>query len=287
MLTQLSRHLADHYTVSNEFPGGKTTGPSYGRLPNFAGDMINWFTEWASAVAANNAVPDMISLHFLYADGDLQTSISQYLNILSAAGINYQGTWNVQEYGNIDQQFPSTCVWNIAQLERHNAPGLRANWRGEYELHDYLANLISKPEHYPNYVETADDYYPAREYPVYIYYHQKMKGTRVATNMTDDTLGDTFAVINPVDRRVRILAGTRPVTGTWSIRVNGLSAVGLPAEGQLPIQTWRFNSAQYIYDPVSGPDDLGYYTHEYSDDSVFFYVGQEDPNVAYAFEFSY
>jgi hypothetical protein len=90
--------------------------------------MINWFTEWATYVAEHDAVPDEISLHFLYGDGDLTTSINLFQSILENAGINYSGVWNVQEYGNPDQQIPSTAVWNFAQLERHNAPGLRANW---------------------------------------------------------------------------------------------------------------------------------------------------------------
>lgn len=249
--------------------------------------MINWFTEWASTVAANNAVPDMISVHFLYDTGDLNLSLTQYSEILGAAGINYEGTWNIQEYGNVDQQIPSTCAWNMAQLERHNAPGLRANWQGALQLHDYLANLISKPEHGDAYVETSNDYFPAREYPLYIYYYQKMKGMRVASSMTEDTLGDTFAVINPDDRRVRVLAGTRPVTGTWTIKISNLSAVGLPTQGQLPIQTWVFNTAATLFDQAVEPVDLGYSTYDWSDDTVSITINQADANVAYAYEFSY
>jgi hypothetical protein len=41
--------------------------------------------------------------------------------------------------------------------------------------------------------------------------------------------------------------------------LSGLSAVGLPIDGELPIQTWRFESGD-LYTEVDAPTDLGYYT---------------------------
>ena len=61
--------------------------------------------------------PTQVSLHFLYGDGDFTASINQFDQILSAAGIDYTGIWNVQGYGNTDQQIPYTAMWNTAQLE--------------------------------------------------------------------------------------------------------------------------------------------------------------------------
>ncbi|KAF3019770.1 hypothetical protein E8E14_011398 [Neopestalotiopsis sp. 37M] len=277
-----------YHKITNEFPNGKTIGPSYGHLPNFAGDVTNWFTEWASFVNQNQSIPDKISLHFLYADGDLTTSLNTWNGFLADAGVQFAGEFVAQEYGHPDQQVPSGAAWNIAQLERHQVPGLRANWRGGDELHDYMANLLGKPGHYPNYDINDAGYYPAREYPVYLYYAQQMKaGYRVATSMSADTLSDTFAVVDPDTRTVRILAGCRPNTGVWFIDIAEVTSLGLPSSGQLPIKAIRFNSVESIYDPVTGSDDLGYTTYDYADDVVVLAVYQNDPDVAFAFEFSY
>lgn len=224
-----------------------------------------------------------MTMHFLEPVGNLKLSITTFQGFLQGAGITYNGPFVINEYGNIDQQFPGGAAWNIAQLERNNAPGLRANWRGDLELHDYMANLLGKKSVWPNYDFNDADYWPCREYPVYKYYNLQMTGHRVRTESTPDTIGDTYAVVD--NHRVRILAGVRPSTGTWGIVLSGLSALGLPPSGNLPIQTLRFESGD-LYDRIDGPTDLGYYTHPYTDDSLYFVIGQTDPHVAYAFEFS-
>jgi hypothetical protein len=271
----------------NEFPNAKVTGPSYGRLPNFAGSYSNWFSEWASLVAQNKSVPDMISMHFLYGNGDLGTSIASFKSFLSAAGITYTGTWNINVYCNPDLLFPSGAAWNIAQLERYNAVGLRANWEGGLALHDYAANLLGKPASGTSYVATATGYYPAREFYVYQYYRHNMTGTRVATSMTPNTLSDTHAVISSTDRTVRILCGSRPNTGNWAVQVNALSSLGLPVSGNITVRTYQFNSATTLYAPVSAPTSLGNAVHAYSGNSLSIGVYQNNPNITWAFEFSY
>ncbi|KAJ5664671.1 hypothetical protein N7462_011484 [Penicillium macrosclerotiorum] len=265
----------------NEFPNGKSVGPSFGHLPDRG--AADWYSGWASFIKSNNSIPEWMTMHFLEADGDLVTSISAFDGFLSNASISYDNPYVLNEYGNIDQQVPSGAAWNIAQMERNGAFGLRSNWRGDYELHDYLANLIGKTDVYPNYDINDADYWPCREYPVYQYYYQNMTGYRVRTKSTDDTLGDSYVVVG--DDRVRILTGVRPSTGTWGIVLSGLSAVGLPENGQLPIQTWRFDSGD-LYTEIDGPTNLDYYTHEYTDDTLYFVIAQDDANVAYAFEFA-
>ncbi|KAJ5391725.1 hypothetical protein N7509_007215 [Penicillium cosmopolitanum] len=220
-------------------------------------------------------------MHFLTEDGDLQTSIDAFQVFLANATITYDGPFMLNEYGNIDHQVPSGSAWNIAQIERANALGLRSNWRGEYELHDYLANIIGKADTYPNYEISDTNYWPCREYQAYQYYTLNMTGYRVRSEMTEDTLGDTYAVVG--SDRVRVLAGVRPTTGTWGIVLSGLSAVGLPPSGDLPIRTLRFETGD-LYTEVDAPTDLGYYTHSYTDDTLYFVIGQDDPSVAYAFE---
>ncbi|CAH0024823.1 unnamed protein product [Clonostachys rhizophaga] len=75
----------------NEYPNGKTISPSYGHLPNLAGDAEQYFSRWADFIARNNSIPDQISLHFLYGNRDLNTSISSSKQYLEAGGIDYQG----------------------------------------------------------------------------------------------------------------------------------------------------------------------------------------------------
>lgn len=226
-------------------------------------------------------------MHFLYPNGDLGTSISSFNSYLSGAGLSYDGVWNIQEYGSPDQLFPSGAAWNIAQLERYNAMGLRANWEGGLALHDYAANLLSKPQSGSNYQQTATGYYPAREFPVYQYYRQKMQGTQVASTMTPNTLSDTFAVICAGDRTLRVLTGSRPNTGTWAVEIHSLSSLGLPPAGSVQVSFTQFNSAPTLYDEVAEPTSLGIQTWEYSGDSLVWTVYQNDPNVTYAFELSY
>ncbi|KAJ5975758.1 hypothetical protein N7481_009465 [Penicillium waksmanii] len=95
-----------------------------------------------------------------------------------------------------------------------------------------------------------------------------MTGYRVRSEMTEDTLGDTYAV-----------AGSDK-----GIVPSGLSAVGLPSSGDLPIRTLRIETGD-LYTETDAPTDLGYYTHSYTDDTLHFVVGQDDPDIAYTFEF--
>ncbi|KAK7436398.1 hypothetical protein Landi51_12575 [Colletotrichum acutatum] len=276
-----------YHKIMRDFPNAKVIGPSYGHLPNFSQGVEHYFSRWAEFIKSNNSIPDQISLHFLYGNGDLTTSLNSYRQYLNAAGVDFQGIWNVQEYGHPDQQVPSGLIWNIGQLERHNVPGLRANWLGGQELNDYLAYLLGKGKTGSNYDMYDTSYRPAREYPVYVYYAQSMTGYRVRTEMSEDTLVDTYATVDPNQRVVRILAGCRPNTGVWFVKIGGLSAFGLPESGSLPIKAIRFNTAPGRFDRVAEPDDLGYTNYNYGDGIVIVAVYQNDPDVGFAFEFSY
>ncbi|OCL08554.1 glycoside hydrolase family 39 protein [Glonium stellatum] len=84
---------------------------------------------------------------------------------------------------------------------------------------------------------------------------------------------------------VRTLVGVRISTGTWQLQINDLTAVGLPARGNLNIHTWGFLNTGGHYGEVDYPNDLGWYSHAYSGNSVAFPVYQTDTSAAYAFEF--
>ena len=269
-----------------KFPNAHITGPSYGHLPEFADDKLSWFTEWAAFIAQNNSVPDAVSMHFLYDDGDLATSISTMQGFLKDAGIEYTAPFMINEYGSINQEQPSGSSWQISQHERNEAWGLKSNWRGEGEIHDYLANIIGKASVYPNYNASDADYWPTKLWPVYRYYGSVMKGYRVRTEETPDKRGDAYTVVNSDDRKVRILTGTRGSTGPWAISVNGLETLGLDSSGSVDVHTLYFRPGD-LYEEVDGTVDQGISSYSYTDGSLVITIPQSDADGASAFEFSY
>ncbi|KAJ5166095.1 uncharacterized protein N7482_004876 [Penicillium canariense] len=144
-----------------------------------------------------------------------------------------------------------------------------------------MANLLTKKSDPTDY--NATDYASAPEFQVYKYYNLNMTGHRVETSGTGDRLFDVYATVDA--QKVRILSGTRITTGDWQITVNGLSAVGLPREGTVGIQTWGF-AGKSVYEEVDAPSDRGIVSHAYSDDTLTFPIYQTDASTAWAFEFS-
>jgi hypothetical protein len=193
-----------------------------------------------SYVASNSSVPDQWSWHMetggnnmLTEHGQLQAYLKQYN--LPAKQIN------INEYATDSEQVPAGAAWFISQLERHNAYGLRGNWRSGWELHDYFANLLGKPNAgTSSYSATQAGYWPNGEYQVYKYYALNMTGTRVGTTASTDTYLDAYATIG--SDMLRVLVGVRPEagTGTWELTLNGLSQIGLATSGSVNIHTWGF-----------------------------------------------
>jgi hypothetical protein len=190
---------------------------------------------------------------------------------------------NIDEYATFPEQVPAGSAWWISQLERVNAHGLRGNWLSGWELHDLMGSLVSKPNaDNSNYSPTAGGYYPNGDYQVYQYYNLNMTGYRVGTSPSTDLKLDTYTTVGK--DMVRVLTGVRITTGTWQITINDLSSVGLPSSGSLNIHTWGFPFGGH-YAEVDVPNDLGWYSHTYSGNSVTFPVYQTDTSTAYAFEF--
>jgi hypothetical protein len=109
-----------------------------------------------------------------------------------------------------------------------------------------------------------------------------MTGLRAGTTGSGDRKLDVYSTIG--SDKVRILCGSLLVTGTWYIRVDGLSHVGLPTAGSLTIQTWGFDGAS-VWDIAQAPSDRYKYTHTYTGDSLTFPIFQTDTHTAWAFEF--
>lgn len=258
------------------------TGPSSASVPATSN---TWWQAWASFAASNGSVPDQYSWHMEGGGGDMLTSYGGLVAVQEQYGLPAKPV-NINEYGVFDEQVPAGSAWWISQLERINANGLRGNWLSGFELHDFMASLLSKPGNpdHGTYSATASDYYPNGDYQVYKYYYQNMTGYRVGTTPSSDLMLDAYATVGTT---AIVLVGVRLATGTWTLQLNDLSAMGLSASGTLNIQTWGFSAAADVhYGEVDGPSDLGVVSHAYSDNTVSFPVYQTDKTTAYAFEFS-
>lgn len=161
---------------------------------------------------------------------------------------------HVNEYAWPDEQQPATSAWYISQLERHDIRGLRANWEGGSNLHNFMGNLIANNGEY---------YYPNGDYRLYQYYGY-MKGTRAATTASSDLLFDVFAVKGDF---VKIIAGTRLTTNTYNISITGLDSVGFPQSGNIGVRTLRFDWAGTTGE-VGPPVDLGVQVYAYTNGQV-------------------
>lgn len=218
--------------------------------------------------------------------GDLDTSMKGLAAIRAQYDLPSRPV-SINEYATFAEQVPSASAWFIAQLERFNAQGVRGNWLSGSALHDFLASLLSKPKNpeRKNYDPTSGGYFPNGDYQVYEFYCRKMTGYRVHTLPSADRKLDVYATVSATSAIV--LCGVRLATGTWTLRLNNLSALGLPTTGSLKVQTWGFKVAASVhYGRVDGPTNLNVVEHAYSDNTVSFPVFQTDKMTAYAFEFA-
>jgi hypothetical protein len=200
--------------------------------------------------------------------------------MLATYGVPQRPT-NINEYASKEEQIPAGAAWWISRLERYNAIGLRGNWLSGNQLHDLMANLLTKSEP-TNYAAT--DYMPAPEYTVYQYYNTNMTGVRMQTTGSGNANFDVYATAQPNDK-VRILAGTQVATGQWSIDVQNMTKIGLPSAGTVSVHTLSF-PGQGTYTAVYAPTDLGTTIYTYSNNVLTIPINQATNWTAYAFEFS-
>lgn len=166
----------------------------------------------------------------------------------------------------------------MCRLERYNTSGLRANWLSRGELHDFLAELVYRPN-------ANSAYQPNGAWHMYRYYAQDMSGVRLGTDGSADGVLDIFSTLSD-DGVVKILTGVRARTGTWEIEVRNMEALGFPANGRVEIKTLGFDDVG-LRGVSNGPSDRGLFTHTYEGGVLRFpiYQTQQDLKTAWAFEF--
>ena len=192
---------------------------------------------------------------------------------------------NINEYAIYSQQVPAGSAFWISQLERHNAIGLRGNWLSGTELHDFAASLLSKPDQ-SDYAATG--YYPNGDWWTYNYYVQNMTGIRVSTTASSDGQLDAYAVVGS-DGIARVLLGCNPpTTGTYTVSLENMTALGLPSSGTLEVETLAFyvDSSDAHFGYMGAPTSLGYYGHTYSNNAVSLAYYASDETSAYAWQFA-
>jgi hypothetical protein len=147
---------------------------------------------------------------------------------------------------------PSGYAWWLSRLERHNYAGLLGLWKPP--LYDNFANLLTKSPGDPQ-DESNNNYTGAAGFPLYSYYAQSMVGQRAKTTGSANRQFDCFATIGT--DQVRILAGSRAVTGNYSLEIQGLTAVGYSSSGTLNARYYAFYGTDDIFQPFGGPPYLG------------------------------
>ena len=270
------------YRADAAFKSVQISGPTLAAPPSTTN---TWWTNWLKAVASNNVIPDQYAYHLEYGltnpNNDPQNSNATLNSLLSTYKLP-QRQINVNEYGVKEEQVPSGAAWWIARLERYRMIGLRGNWASGTELHDLMANLLTKRSNPAAY--TATDHAPAAEFPVYAYYNLNMTGNRVATTGSTDRNLDAYATVGK--DKVRILVGAHVMTGTWTLEIDSMSSVGLPASGTVKVQTYAFPGTAAITNVAPATLNQGVVSHSYSNNVLSLAVNQKDTATAYAFEFA-
>ncbi|KAG8828919.1 hypothetical protein FRC17_007327, partial [Serendipita sp. 399] len=239
-----------NYLRSN-LAGVPIGGPSMAFQPSSGN---TWWTSFMSRIKSSNTAPDVYTWHHETSItdplNDLQSSQPNMVNLINSYGLPMR-EFILDEYGTYDEQNPSSSAWWIARLERYNMSGMRGNWLSRGQLHDFLASLLGKAD-VNNWAGTG--YYSNGEWLVYNYYATQMTGYRVATTGSTNRLMDSYAVVG--NRVVRILVGARQTTGTYTLQIRNLSALGLPSSGNMAVRTRQFNWSGK-FGRQDSPQDLG------------------------------
>lgn len=277
-------YIRTHQLIRNDssYDSILLSGPTLSDSPYTNND---WWNDWASQIAGNSTVPDQYAYHLegggANESSDLETNKPALESILAQYGLPSRQV-NINEYATLAEQVPSGAAWWISRFERYDTWGLRGNWQSDTELHDFIANLLTK-SNVSDY--SASDYSAAPEYPIYQYYAQ-MPGDRVQTNGSVDRMFDVYATLDSSNNTVSILAGTIVKTGNYSIEVSGLTSLGLESSGNVSVQTYKYPGGADVWAYAPSRVDLGSSSTTYSNDVLTINVDQTNSTTAWAFEIS-
>jgi hypothetical protein len=226
--------------VRAAFPNHLIVGPSCACVPSTNG----WWPQYLDYVRANNVVPDIISWHAL--PGDPVANVATANTTLNSRGIPHPRPYQINEYAAPDEQNPGDGSWYIARLERAGADGLRANWSGGGNLHNDLANLLTR--------NSAGQYQPKGEWWVYRFYGSQ---TGQIVSVTPSGSYDAFAT--KADGGAKILIGGGRTTGNIAVNLRRLDTTsGIVQNNQVRVVVNRipYNNGGAVTGPVLHSDTV-------------------------------
>lgn len=250
------------------------SGPSTASQPSASNSV---WTSWASQVAGNETYPDQYSWHY----GDPDVNDPAFYEVLSANDLPYRPV-NLNEYAMLDEMTPSGYAWWISRLERYNYAGLLGLWKPP--LYDNFANLLTKDPGDPQDGDN-DNYTGAAGFPLYSYYAQSMTGQRATSTGSTNGQFDCFATIGAEGDQVRILAGSRVVTGNFTLEIHGLEAVGYASSSTLDAGYYAFHGSDDIFEPFGEPPFLGTQSVPIIDGVAILNVDVSDKHTGWRIEF--
>lgn len=203
--------------VRAAFPNQLIVGPSIAGQPNSSN---TWWTTYLNYVKANNVAPDIYSWHD--EPGDPVTDVGRANSTLATAGLTNTRPYQINEYATLSMQSPGGGAWFMGRLERAGADGLRGNWGGGTNLHDYEANLLTK--------NSAGQYLPLGEWFMYRYYGSQ---TGNIVNLVPGTGTDGLATKDNTAKNAKILLGSNGNTGTVTVNLTGLNTTSVVESGKV------------------------------------------------------
>ncbi|KAF5529495.1 glycoside hydrolase family 39 [Fusarium mexicanum] len=256
------------------------SGPTIAASPDVANA---WWSTWGPQVAGNSTYPDQYAWHYEMGGDSSDPDISNALfeNLLEAYQLPFRPV-NINEYAVLSEEIPSGYSWWISRLERYNYAGLLGLWNPP--LYDNFANLLTKSPGDPKDPGNTN-YVGAAGFPLYKYYAKKMVGQRAKTVGSTDRKWDCFATIGPRGDQVRILAGTRVVTGNYTLHIKGLDTVGYKGRGKLNAKFYAFYGSDDIFQPFGDPPYLGTQSVPIVNGEAQLNVNVTDPHTGWRIEF--
>jgi Ricin-type beta-trefoil lectin domain-like len=222
--------------LRSAFPSHLLVGPSLAGVPTTAS---GWWSQYLDFVKSSNTVPDIVSWHAL--PSDPVANVNAANSSLGTRGIAHPRPYQINEYGASSEQNPGDGSWYIARLERAGADGLRANWASAGNLHNDLANLLTR--------NSAGVHLPKGEWWVYRYYAAQ---TGLIASVTPSPAYDAFAT--KASGVSRILVGGGGTTGNIAVNIQRMDTTsGIVENNQVRVLVQRipYNSGGSVQGPVT------------------------------------